>query len=93
LVEAPWTDAGLTPREYEVLTELVLGKSNREIADTLFISERTVKKHLTNLFRKTGASSRIAVALWGQERMPAAPSALNRPPPLRSYGNPPARTR
>lgn len=73
---SPWTEAGLTRREREVLSELVLGKSNREISRALYISERTVKKHLTNLFRKTGASNRIAVALWGRERMPGTPSPL-----------------
>jgi ATP/maltotriose-dependent transcriptional regulator MalT len=66
---ASWPEAGFTPRESEVLTQLVLGKSNREIADTLFISERTVKKHLANLFRKTGTPNRITVALWARDHM------------------------
>lgn len=68
--ESEWIEAGLTEREREVLIELVLGKSNREVAETLFITERTVKKHLANLFRKTDTSNRTALALWGRERMP-----------------------
>lgn len=76
--EPAWEGAGLTPRESDVLAELVLGKSNREIADTLFISERTVKKHLASLFQKTGSASRTAVALWARDHLPGIGSA----PPL-----------
>ncbi|MFT4036804.1 MAG: LuxR C-terminal-related transcriptional regulator [Thermomicrobiales bacterium] len=64
--------AGLTAREREVLTQLVRGKSNREIADSLFISERTVKKHLANAFHKTGAQNRFALALWAHDHPGAA---------------------
>jgi LuxR family maltose regulon positive regulatory protein len=73
---SPLSEAGLTQREQEVLAELVLGKSNREISESLYISERTVKKHLANLFRKTGTSNRIAVAMWGRERMPGRSTAF-----------------
>ncbi len=64
----PFDDAGLTGREREVLAELASGKSNRDIAESLFITERTVKKHLANLFRKTGTTNRTALALWARER-------------------------
>ncbi|TXG80195.1 MAG: response regulator transcription factor [Thermomicrobiales bacterium] len=66
LEDEPGSEELLTQREREVLAELVLGKSNREIGETLFITERTVKKHLANLFRKTGTSNRMALALWGR---------------------------
>ncbi|MFT4036806.1 MAG: LuxR C-terminal-related transcriptional regulator [Thermomicrobiales bacterium] len=68
------TSVGLTSRELEVLTQLERGKSNREIADSLFISERTVKKHLANAFHKTGSPNRFALALWARDH----PSALQR---------------
>jgi|GEM_PF-5310254 len=55
---APTPDDGLTPREREVLTLLVEGKSNAAIADALFISQRTVTTHLTRLYAKLEVTSR-----------------------------------
>jgi len=55
--EAP--DRLLTAREVEVLSLLAVGHRNAEIADKLFISERTVMVHITNLFRKLGLSDRV----------------------------------
>ncbi len=51
----------LTPRETEIVEQLLLGKSNREIASALFISETTVKRHLANVFIKTNVASRQAL--------------------------------
>jgi len=51
--------AGLTPREHEVLTEIAAGLTNREIAQRLFISEKTVGIHITHLFAKLGVRSRV----------------------------------
>ncbi|MGD8931224.1 MAG: response regulator transcription factor [Chromatiales bacterium] len=51
----------LTKRELEVLGELVSGKRNREIADGLFISERTVKFHIKSMFGKLKAKTRTEV--------------------------------
>lgn len=48
----------LSPREHEVLTTLVKGLSNKEIAERLFISETTVKLHISNIYRKLGVKSR-----------------------------------
>ncbi len=48
----------LTKRETEVLRLIIDGKSNRQIADTLFISQNTVKYHLTNIYLKLGVSRR-----------------------------------
>ncbi|ARU60097.1 DNA-binding response regulator [Tumebacillus avium] len=48
----------LSPREHEVLTTLVKGLSNKEIAEHLFISETTVKLHISNIYRKLGVKSR-----------------------------------
>ena len=51
---------GLTPRELEVLRLVAAGKSNREIAAELVISEHTVARHVQNIFAKLGVSSRTA---------------------------------
>jgi DNA-binding CsgD family transcriptional regulator len=53
---------GLTGREREVLRLVAAGKSNREIAAELVVSEHTVARHLQNMFRKLGVSSRTAAA-------------------------------
>ncbi len=53
---------GLTPRESEVLTAVVGGRSNQETADELGLSVRTVQKHLEHAFRKLGVKSRTEAA-------------------------------
>lgn len=53
---------GLTNREVEVLSLVAIGRSNKEIAEELFISERTVHRHLSNILGKLGVSSRTAAA-------------------------------
>jgi DNA-binding NarL/FixJ family response regulator len=50
--------AGLTRREAEVLGLLAAGHSNKEIAAQLFLSERTVERHITTLYRKIGTRRR-----------------------------------
>jgi len=55
---------GLTPRELEVLRLVAAGKSNREIASTLVISEHTVARHLQNIFGKLDVSSRSAAGAF-----------------------------
>ena len=53
---------GLTPRETRVLELVASGARNRAIAETLTISENTVKFHVANVLRKMGVSSRAALA-------------------------------
>jgi LuxR family transcriptional regulator, maltose regulon positive regulatory protein len=53
---------GLTRREVEVLSLLAAGKSNQEIASILFLSVRTVERHISNIYRKIGASGIVARA-------------------------------
>ena len=59
---------GLTGRELEVLRLVAAGKSNREIATALVISEHTVARHLQNIFAKLGVSSRTAATAFAFER-------------------------
>ena len=54
--------AMLTPRERQVLGHLVAGRTNAAIARDLFISDKTVSVHVTNVLRKTGTASRIEAA-------------------------------
>ena len=58
---------GLTPREVEVLRLVATGATNREVADTLVISEKTVARHLSNMFTKLGIASRAAATAWAYE--------------------------
>ena len=55
---------GLTPRELQVISTIVAGYSNKEIASKFSISEDTVKHHLTNIFDKLGTSSRLELATY-----------------------------
>jgi two-component system response regulator DegU len=54
----------LTKREYEVLTLIAEGLNNKDIADKLFISEKTVKNHVSNIFKKIGVNDRIQAAIF-----------------------------
>jgi DNA-binding CsgD family transcriptional regulator len=61
------TAAGLTPREVEVLRLVATGKTNRAIAAELFLSEKTVARHVSNLFTKLGVSSRAAATAYAYQ--------------------------
>lgn len=63
-VKAPRSPETLTERETEVLRELARGKSNKEIANSLFISETTAKTHVKNVMQKLGVPSRTQAALY-----------------------------
>ena len=56
--------AGLSSREVEVLRLVVAGKSNRQIAEELVLSEKTVANHLARIFAKTGTDNRAAAAAF-----------------------------
>ncbi len=58
---------GLSPRECEVLRLVATGKSNREIAAALVLSEHTVARHLQNIFAKVGVQSRTAAGAFAYE--------------------------
>jgi DNA-binding NarL/FixJ family response regulator len=64
----------MSARELEVLSLVGLGLPNKEIARRLDITERTVKGHLTSIFREIGVSDRTQAALWAQRNGVRAPS-------------------
>jgi DNA-binding NarL/FixJ family response regulator len=66
----------LTAREAEVLECVAAGAGNREVATQLFISEKTVGRHLANVYLKLGVSSRTAAAAWWRDQ--PAPSQSRR---------------
>jgi DNA-binding NarL/FixJ family response regulator len=66
---------GLTKRELEILSTIVSGLSNKEIAQKFTLSEDTVKHHLTNIFDKVGVSSRLELALFAINHHLVEPAA------------------
>jgi DNA-binding NarL/FixJ family response regulator len=59
---------GLTARETDVLRLIVQGQTNREIAQTLFVTEATVKTHINRIFAKTGSRDRAAAVRYAYSR-------------------------
>jgi ATP/maltotriose-dependent transcriptional regulator MalT len=67
LAERRVPPGGLTAREVEVLTAVATGSTNRAVAEELVISEKTVARHLSNIFTKLGVSSRAAATAYAYE--------------------------
>ena len=63
----PKAVGGLSAREIQVLRLVAAGKTNRQIAGALFISERTVERHLSNIFTKLDLPSRAAATAYAYE--------------------------
>lgn len=61
------TAARLTRREVEILRLAAEGRSNSEIAGSLWVTEQTVKFHLSNIYRKLGVSNRTGASRWAQQ--------------------------
>jgi len=57
-------ERGLSMREFEVADLVSKGKSNKEAANALFVTEKTVKFHLTNIYKKMGVKSRSQLIVW-----------------------------
>lgn len=68
----------LTPREIDVLKMIAHGLSNRDIASTLFLSEKTVKTHVSNILQKLGVTDRTQAALYAVREKLVDPTAGGR---------------
>ena len=66
----------LTERELETLKALSQGKSNKDIADELFVTEKTVKTHVSNVLSKLGVKSRTQAALYAWQTGLVKPGAV-----------------
>ncbi len=60
--------ANLSPREREILVQVASGSTNAQIGETLFISEKTVRNHLTHIFEKLGVSSRAQAIVLAKDK-------------------------
>jgi DNA-binding NarL/FixJ family response regulator len=76
---------GLTPREREIVSLIVTGASNKDIAWRLGLNEQTVKNHLRKIFDKLHVANRVELALTAVERRLVAPAGV----PLRSAASAP----
>lgn len=65
--QKPHRENKLSKRELEVLAEMVKGKTNKEIADTLFVSEKTIKTHVSHILNKLKVSDRTQAAVYAME--------------------------
>ncbi|OLC82921.1 MAG: hypothetical protein AUH72_05520 [Acidobacteria bacterium 13_1_40CM_4_65_8] len=73
---------GLTNREIDVVSLVIVGFANKQIADRCSIAERTVKHHLTKIFGKLGVSSRLELALFALHHQLVALDHQDHPPSL-----------
>ncbi|MDU0368133.1 response regulator transcription factor [Microbacterium sp. NPDC089180] len=69
LPEEITVDSGLSAREEEVLRLVADGLANKQVANALGISERTVKAHLGSVFRQIGVADRTSAALWARDHL------------------------
>ncbi len=70
---SPTPEGPLTPREAEVAALITRGCTNREIAESLVITEGTVERHVANIFRKLNCRSRAQVASWATQSLHTEP--------------------
>ena len=65
---------GLSPREYQIAQLVASGRSNRQIAERLAISEQTVKNHIQSIFRKLSLNNRVELTIKLQRTKGGAPA-------------------
>ena len=62
------TLSDLTPREMEILQLILAGRTNKAIAAEIYITEKTVEFHLTNIYTKLGMRTRMLAGLWAMQQ-------------------------
>lgn len=62
------TLSDLTPREMEILQLVLAGWTNKAIAATFYISEKTVEFHLSHIYRKIGVRTRMLAGIWAMQQ-------------------------
>ncbi len=70
--KAPEYPGGLTEREVEVLQLVALGKTNREIANELVLSQRTIQRHISNLYAKIDVRNRSEATAFALSELPTS---------------------
>jgi DNA-binding NarL/FixJ family response regulator len=60
--------ADLTPRELQILRLVIVGKTNRAIANEIYISEKTVEFHLDHVYTKIGVHTRLMAGVWAVQQ-------------------------
>jgi predicted ATPase/DNA-binding CsgD family transcriptional regulator len=84
--ERPQHPGGLTGREVQIVLEITRGLTNRQIAESLGISQRTVDAHVQNVRNKLGMEKRAQIAAWASRHLPESTSAY---PSTKSRGRSP----
>ena len=84
------TQKGLSNREAEVAELVTKGLSNKEVASQLFVTEKTVKFHLTNIYKKMNVKSRAQLIVWCMPHLNFAEEATdtNQAPAAQANANP-----
>jgi DNA-binding NarL/FixJ family response regulator len=67
--------ATLSRRERQIVDALLVGRTNKEVAQLLGISDQTVKNQLTTLYKKVGVTSRLELVLWAMEHRGDGPES------------------
>jgi DNA-binding NarL/FixJ family response regulator len=75
-LEKQLSGLGISPREAEIIGLILRGFNNKEIGDKLFISLETVKKHISNIYRKLGIKNRLQLSYFIQNRLSPPPDEL-----------------
>jgi predicted ATPase/DNA-binding CsgD family transcriptional regulator len=88
IIDQPEPEDALSPRETEVAKLIVLGLSNREIAETLVISEHTVHSHVRRILRKLDLRRRVQIATWRLTSHPSRAAEHDTGRGLRSINHP-----
>jgi DNA-binding CsgD family transcriptional regulator len=60
----------LTPREAQILHLITIGMSNRLIADSLFVSPRTIERHIANIYAKIDVHTKADASAWARRHLP-----------------------